>query len=231
MTYQPPPNPYGSAPHPPGYGLPPQPGGARLQPPARNNRALIWIIGGVVSVLVLCGGGIAVAAYAYGRFLDDAPARPAPGATFPGDGPRYGAPSPTPRGAVDLKLGETLVLTDDEGARVEITVANAKARRKGCSRYATPPDDGGYLVADATVHVVEGPFELRPYAFGFLAPDSSTRDNDGSAGSGCGNPLDSVTLRAGDKRRGQLVFDVWPGKGHITFQEAGGEIAGKWRVG
>ncbi|MEU7982142.1 DUF4352 domain-containing protein [Micromonospora sp. NPDC049081] len=225
--YPPPPG----APVPPGYPLGPPPGG--------SSGKKVWIvIGIVVAVLVLlCCGGIVVAAVVGGSRANEAAddwerSLPTPGATaaptLPGGRPSA-APSSTGDETFNLKAGETLVISDDDGT-IEITVRSFSTSTKGCRSFAPPPDKGMYLIADVTATVTKGTASINPFYFQWVADNGTTVNGLAGALSGCGGDmLDSgSSIPAGSKRSGAVVFDVADKKGVVEYQHRF-EAAGSWK--
>jgi hypothetical protein len=242
QAYPGPPSYYGTPA--PGTAIPgaPQYGPPTPAPP-KSNRTLAFVIAGVVALLVLCvGGGIAVA-LAANRLADrakEATARP----TFdPFDQPLpTGGPTPSTYPSPDekdetpevqeLKLGETLVLHNENGDEYEVRVSNTAFRTKPCDPYALKPKNGGYLIADVSVAVKTGRADVSPFDFEFVTPSNVSMDNTAGASSACGNDLASIRgLKAPGKRAGQLVFDVPKAKGVVIVKTSTGEMAGAWTIG
>ncbi|MFI9642064.1 DUF4352 domain-containing protein [Micromonospora sp. NPDC051925] len=225
-----------------GAGYPPPPGGPGapgypLGPPqpAPSSGTKVWIIIGVVVavVLLLCCGGIVAAVVAGGRTANEAAdeierSLPTPGATtapaLPGD-----KPSSTDDETFNMKAGETLVISDDDGT-IEITVRSFSTSSKGCRSFAPPPDKGMYLIADVTATVTKGTASINPFYFQWVADDGTTVNGLAGALSGCGGDmLDSgSSIRAGSKRSGAVVFDVADKKGAVEYQHKF-EAAGSWK--
>ncbi|WP_425413615.1 DUF4352 domain-containing protein [Micromonospora inyonensis] len=127
-----------------------------------------------------------------------------------------------------MKVGDTLVITDDEGT-VEITITRFTTSNKGCRSFAPDPDEGLYLIADVTVRVIKGTASVNPFYFEWVAEDGKTANGLVGALSGCGTPLSSgVNLRTGSKRSGTVVFDVADRKGVVEYQH-NFEAAGSWK--
>ncbi|WP_431920373.1 hypothetical protein [Micromonospora wenchangensis] len=227
---------------PPGAGYPPPPGGPGypLGPakPAGSSARNVWIVVGLVVALVvlLCCGGIIALVVAGGRQADDAarefePSPPTPGVTaapgLPGD-PPSAAPSSTDE-AFNLRAGQTLVISDDDGT-IEITVRSFSTSTKGCRSFAPPPNKGMYLIADVTATVTKGTSSINPFYFQWVADDGTTVNGLAGAFSGCGGDLlDSGSgIPAGSKRAGSVVFDVADKNGVVEYQHKF-KAAGSWK--
>jgi hypothetical protein len=231
--------PYLGQPQPPYPGQPlvGEPLGAPVAPPRKGGNTMLLVLSGVVALFVLCCGGGATGVYLMRDQFADSLARPSPSPTrasprpiepFPSDLPSLPA-APTQE-TEDLKPGQTLVVTSDEGDEVEVTVS-APRNRKDCGAYSKPKS-GAYLIVDVTVQVTKGRGTISPYDFTFLLPDSTTTDAAGGRVTDCGKDLDyGNNMRAGTKRSGQLVFDVKPAKGQIVYKTRSREIAGSWKIG
>ncbi|MFJ8689236.1 DUF4352 domain-containing protein [Micromonospora wenchangensis] len=233
-----PPVPGGSYP-PPGGGYPPQPGGPGYPlGPAKSGGSSsrnVWIVIGLVVALVvlLCCGGIIALMVAGGNKADEAarefePSLPTPGVTaapgLPGDPPS----SPTDE-SFNLKAGQTLVISDDDGT-IEITVRSFSTSTKGCRSFAPPPNKGFYLIADVTATVTKGTSSINPFYFQWVADDGTTVNGLAGAFSGCGGDLlDSGSgIPAGSKRSGSVVFDVADKNGVVEYQHKF-KAAGSWK--
>lgn len=190
----------------------------------------------VAVVLLLCCGGIVAAVVAGGKKADEAAEEferslPTPDVTrapaLPGDRPSA-APSSTDE-TFNLKAGETLVISDDDGT-IEITVRSFTTSSKGCRSFAPPPDKGMYLIADVTATVTKGTASINPFYFQWVADDGTTVNGLAGALSGCGGDmLDSGSnIRAGSKRSGAVVFDVADKSGAVEYQHKF-EAAGSWK--
>jgi hypothetical protein len=244
VTYPPPeqPQPYSGPPYgeqQPQYHAAPQYG--VQPPPGKGSRTWIWIAAAVVTLLVLCiGGGVALVLSAR-HYSEETASAPLvtpepfdesgePWFTPDDDVPELDLDEQVPEPEV-LRLGETLVITGNKGDAFEVVVKNKKFRKKGCDPYSPKSENGGYLIADVTVTVTKGKADVSPFDFDLVTPDGTTMDNSGGIRSQCGNDLDYVQdLKAGSKRRGQLVFDVGSPKGEITYK-VDGAVAGSWKVG
>ncbi|MEU7619078.1 hypothetical protein AB0M91_29395 [Micromonospora rifamycinica] len=228
-----------------GAGYPPPPGGPGGPgyqwgpPPAASSGKKVWIIIGVVVavVLLLCCGGLVVAAVAGGQKANEAieegeRSLPTPDITrvpvLPGDRPSAG-PSSTDDETFNLRAGETLVISDDDGT-IEITVRSFTTSSKGCRSFAPPPNKGMYLIADVTATVTKGTASINPFYFQWVADDGTTVNGLAGALSGCGGDmLDSGSgMRAGSKRSGAVVFDVADKSGAVEYQHKF-EAAGSWK--
>ncbi|MGC5661224.1 hypothetical protein ACN261_12610 [Micromonospora sp. WMMD723] len=237
-----PPPPGGGYPPPPGGGYPPPPGGPGypLGPakPAGSSARNVWIVVGLVVALVvlLCCGGIIALMVVGGKQSDDAgreyrPSVPTPGVTaapgLPGD-PPSAAPSSTDQ-AFNLRAGQTLVISDDDGT-IEITLRSFSTSTKGCRSFAPPPNKGMYLIADVTATVTKGTSSINPFYFQWVADDGTTVNGLAGAFSGCGGDLlDSGSgIPAGSKRAGSVVFDVADKNGVVEYQHKF-KAAGSWK--
>ncbi|MFI6825047.1 hypothetical protein ACIBJE_29475 [Micromonospora sp. NPDC050187] len=158
--------------------------------------------------------------------------RPTEDRPFGATVPTTAAPQPSNSGkdgeTFNMKVGDTLVITDDEGT-VEIMISRFTTSNKGCRSFAPDPDEGMYLIADVTVRVTKGTASVNPFYFEWVAQDGKTANGLVGALSGCGTPLSSgVNLRTGSKRSGTVVFDVADKKGVVEYQH-NFEAAGSWK--
>ncbi|MFB9547168.1 DUF4352 domain-containing protein [Micromonospora sagamiensis] len=224
----------------PGLPLPPSTGSGG------KSTALIVILVVVGLVLLCCVGGVVLALAS-----DDSASRdtglgrastprnssaplvqPTDDRPFGAAAPTTAVPQPSSSGkdgeTFNMKVGDTLVITDDEGT-VEITITRFTTSNKGCRSFAPDPDEGLYLIADVTVRVTKGTASVNPFYFEWVAQDGKTANGLVGALSGCGTPLSSgVNLRTGSKRSGTVVFDVADRKGVVEYQH-NFEAAGSWK--
>ncbi|MEV0330478.1 DUF4352 domain-containing protein [Micromonospora echinospora] len=210
-----------------------------------KSTALIVILVTVVLLLLCCVGGVVLALAGddsasqntgIGRASSGSSSgplvRPTEDRPFGATVPTTAAPQPSNSGkdgeTFNMKVGDTLVITDDEGT-VEITVTRFTTSNKGCRSFAPDPDEGMYLIADVTVRVTKGTASVNPFYFEWVAQDGKTANGLVGALSGCGTPLSSgVNLRTGSKRSGTVVFDVADKKGVVEYQH-NFEAAGSWK--
>ncbi|WP_036374085.1 DUF4352 domain-containing protein [Micromonospora sp. ATCC 39149] len=251
-AYQPGPEaaypPVSGTPYPPPGGPYPPPGGPYapgpgypLGPPLpakKSSKKPIIIIVVVVAVLALlcCVGGIVAlvaganeAAKEAERQLPTAPRVTTAPSGLPTADPTSPSSSAPPDGETfNMKAGETLVITDDEGT-LEITVLRFRTSAKGCKSYSPDPDKGLYLIADVTATVKKGKMSINPFYFQWVAEDGTTANGIAGALAGCGDLLDSgVNLREGSKRTGSVTFDVANKNGALEYRHEL-EIAGSWK--
>ncbi|MFJ6199778.1 DUF4352 domain-containing protein [Micromonospora sp. NPDC092111] len=231
-----------------GAGYPPAPGGPGApgyplgppQPAAPSSNRKTWVIIGVVVAvaLLLCCGGVIAAVVAGGKKANEAAQEierslPTPDTTvapaLPGDKPSSSPSSTAGDETFNMKPGDTLVISDDDGT-IEITVRGFSTSTKGCRSFAPPPDKGMYLIADVTATVTKGKASINPFYFQWVADDGTTVNGLAGALSGCGGDmLDSGSnIRAGSKRSGAVVFDVADKKGVVEYQHKF-EAAGSWK--
>ncbi|GIJ25852.1 hypothetical protein Vqi01_10140 [Micromonospora qiuiae] len=240
-------------PYSPGGGYPPSgpypPGGpgAPLGPPqpvggGGGRKVLIVVIVVAVVALLCCVGGIVALVAATKQAADQVsealpmptvsyePPAPATSAPAPGTPPSPAAPTtPGNRGETfDMKPGDTLVITDDDGT-IEVTVTKFRTVTEACRSFAPKPEKGRYLIAEVTAKVTKGTGSINPFYFEWVADDGTTVNGLVGALSGCGDPLGSGNdLRTGSKRSGTVVFDVADAKGTLEYRHLF-ETAGSWK--
>ncbi|MFG3699530.1 DUF4352 domain-containing protein [Micromonospora sp. NPDC047620] len=213
----------------PGYPLgPPQP----VAPPNNKKKTVLIIaIVAVVLTLLCCVGGIAAVVAGADKAKDDLEkALPTPATTkvAPGGAPATSAAPGKDDETYNMKPGDTLVLSDDEGT-LEVTVTRFTTASKGCREYAPDPDKGMYLIAHVTATVTKGKGSINPFYFEWVASDGTTTNGLASALSGCGDTLSSGNnLREGSKRTGTVVFDVRNKNGALEYKHKF-ESAGSWK--
>jgi hypothetical protein len=199
--------------HPPSFGSPPaspppEPRGHVVA--AQTNRTRLWILAAVAVVAVLVAGTVYLLTGGSSAAEQGSASVPA-----------------------ELKIGDSVQLTNSYGDRVEITVESAKVRTT-CGASARKPETGGYLVAEVTVEVTSGRATVRSTDFDFGAGGWPHRDL-GPEFTGCGGTALGTMENAGDgtKRRGVLVFDVSPAEGRIAYHVSSGTtpLGAQWKVG
>ncbi|MCX4474488.1 DUF4352 domain-containing protein [Micromonospora sp. NBC_01655] len=211
----------GAAPGGPGYPIGPVP------PTKSSKKPIIIIIAVVAAVLALlcCIGGVV----ALGKGVDEAAKeaeRQLPGPVET-SGPSSSS-TPANGETFNLKAGQTLVITDDEGT-LEITVLRFRTSTKGCKAYSPEPDKGLYLIADVTATVKKGNMSINPFYFQWVGDDGSTENGISGAFAGCGDLLDSgVNLREGSQRSGSVTFDVADKNGAMEYRHKL-KTAGSWK--
>jgi hypothetical protein len=213
--------------------------------PAKKNTTplILAIVGGLV--VLCCGGGVVAAIANSGddpsptptaaaprvKTADPTKADPTPAEPDPTEGPDAPADTET----FDMKVGSTLVVKSDDGDRHDVTVRSFTTFKKGCSSFSPEPDNGMYLVVDVLVNVVTGTASVNPLHFTWVGEDGTTDTGIGGGFSGCAkNRLDSQNdLRAGQKRAGQIVFDVASTKGAVEYSSGAftGKTMGSWKAG
>ncbi|MCM0678285.1 DUF4352 domain-containing protein [Micromonospora phytophila] len=219
--------PYAGMPGGPGYPL-----GAPQPVPSPNKKKTILIVAIVAAVLALlcCVGGIAAIVAGANKAADEVDkALPTPRVTVGVPGaPATSSPAENDGETFNMKPGDTLVLSDDDGT-VEITVTKFTTATKGCKSYSPKPSKGVYLIANVSATVTKGKGSINPFYFEWVAADGTTVNGLASALSGCGDTLSSGNnLRVGSKRSGTVVFDVADKNGALEYQHKF-ETAGSWK--
>jgi hypothetical protein len=129
-----------------------------------------------------------------------------------GGGPQTGAVNSddAPGGPVTAAIGQTITLTNtllNTTDKVEITLTDPRqaSNDPGSSGF-NKPSNGVYLVVMATIVCTEGTYIASPFDFTFVAADGTVHDPTFTLGF---EPhLDSITLNAGQRTAGNVVFDV-----------------------
>ncbi len=203
-----PPQQYG--PPPAGF-YPPQP------PPKKSNTGKI-ILGVVGGLLGLCVLGSVISAVAGD---DSGTTGTPPKAQAADTGQPAGKPGDEPapkkeaeKSTFNVAVGSTLTL-DEGGGVQDWTLVSAKYR-KSCGGLGDA-EKGGFLIVDVRVTQKEGTGSVNPLFFNYVSDDGTTQDSLSGAFSGCEkDSLDATnSLRAGQKRSGQVVFDVASAKESI----------------
>jgi hypothetical protein len=136
---------------------------------------------------------------------------------------------PSAPAQLNLKPGTAATVPVDDGT-VRVTVRSLKSRTKGCGEVPTPPEQGRFVVAEILIEVVDGEFSFGGGEFQWFADDGTVADL--AAFTGCTtSPLQGANgLPAGQKRAGQMVFDVKPAGGVLGFSpDLSGVPIASWR--
>lgn len=190
-----------------------------------TGRILLIVAG---SFLGLCLMGIAASA---GRSQDDPPAsvkQAAPAAK--GNDKPAPAKKPEKRSTFDVPVGTTLTLDTDDNVQ-EWTVS-APRYRTSCGGIGEA-DNGGFLIVDVKMLQKEGTGSVNPLFLNFVSDDGTTANSMSGAFSGCEkNSLDSSnSLRPGQKRAGQVAFDVASEQGSVELTPGlGSDTVGSWKI-
>ncbi|GAA0529054.1 hypothetical protein GCM10010172_07110 [Paractinoplanes ferrugineus] len=153
-----------------------------------------------------------------------APAAPVPASQAPS-----AAVSPSASAQLGLKPGTAATVPVQDGT-VRVTVRSLKTRKTACGADWDPPANGVFVIADVLVEVTSGEFSFSGGEFQWLADDGTTADLAGFTGCTT-SPLQGANgLPAGQKRAGQLVFDVKSTAGTLGFSpDLSGVPAASWR--
>jgi hypothetical protein len=130
----------------------------------------------------------------------------------------------------DLKVGSVLTLTSGDDVQ-EWTLTSFKFRQS-CGGLSQAKH-GGYLIIDVRVVQKSGTGSVNPLFLDFVATDGTTEDSMSGMFSGCeqNDPDSTNGLRAGQKRVGQVTFDVVSPSGAIELTPGLGEdTAGSWKL-
>jgi hypothetical protein len=138
-------------------------------------------------------------------------------------------PSPSAPAQLNLKPGTAVTVPVDDGM-VRVTVKSLKTRTKACSADWDPPENGVFVIAYVLLEVVEGEFSFSGGEFQWLADDGETTDLAGFTGCTT-SPFHGVNgLPAGQKRAGQIVYDVKSSAGSLGFSpDLSGVAVASWR--
>jgi hypothetical protein len=201
---------------PPGY--PPMsapPGYPVLPPPPAKKSNTGLIVGIIVGVVVLlCIGGIAAVVALRGLSTTSNPTA-AGSSTAPQGGittPAHTTSAPTPTGETyNMGLGDGVKVTDGSD-QWTVSVLGAHWFPKSCGASGTGTDP--VLVVDVAFEVLQGKGSLNTL-FDFTYVDSTGADSTSTGFTFCANPTldDTFDLPAGQKRTGQVDFEVPSGKG------------------
>jgi hypothetical protein len=212
------------------YGAPPPMFPVYPAPKKSNPWKAIGIAAAVV--LAVCVGGSVIAAVAGSgpeprtAVLADGAGQSAAEDDAPADKAADGN-----QGQFDLTLGTKVVVR--EGSTTQnVTVKSFKTHKAACNQFFPGPDNGMFIVVDVQVEAVKGSVPVNALNFTWVAEDGNTSNSLDGAFSGCDkNHLDAADVRAGQKRAGQIVFDVASAKGAVEFK-AGlfAETAASWKV-
>ncbi|MFG1948413.1 DUF4352 domain-containing protein [Nonomuraea sp. NPDC048826] len=204
-----------------GYGPPPPP------PPRKSNLALILVLA-IGLPLLLLGGCAAVlltlASSDAGR-TPVATDTATPEDEAPTQDPSQD-PSPEPSGDEQpvqggkAALGETLTLTGFEGAEVAVTVEKLIAPATPENEYIKPKAGHRLVAVQVTLaNQAQSPYEDAPYNGARLIDAEDQQHSPAYHDVREGQSLaGSVTVSAGDKRKGLIVFELPDGAEPATFQ-------------
>jgi cell division septation protein DedD len=137
---------------------------------------------------------------------------------------------PAPAAQLNLKPGTAATVPTDDGT-VRVTVRSLKAQKKACGADYDPPENGVFVIADVLIEVIDGEFSFSGGEFQWLAEDGTVADT--TTFTGCTpSPLQGVNgLPAGQKRAGQIVFDVKSKAGSLGFGPDLNAVAvASWRM-
>ncbi len=229
MSDYPPPSPGAYPPQPP-----PPPEGPEPPGEGMSTRAKV-ILGTVAAVIVLVGIGVAVGG---GDDHDETSTVETTTTAEPDDAETTERPTTTeeptttttqPEGPPTLAIGETLhfsVTTDfddiefsDTASEVDVTLANPATFTEEPVEFGSEPQNGVFLVLDATVVVApdaDGTYSAGPFEFKFVAADGTAADT--AFALGFEPELPTINLSAGQRVAGKIVFDINPA------QQAGAKI-------
>ena len=241
--YGPPPQPYqppaGYPPpqqYQPGYGPPPNvppmlPFGP--PPPKKTWTPAAIIAVSVAGVALLCGG---IAALTDSGSKDSGSTASVttkkPGVTAAAE-KAAPADNPTPGGAFNVVLGSTITADDGNGNIIEATLRSVRAVKKTCSSIDNGPENGLYVIVNVLVVQKKGKGSVNPLDFTFVADDGTSNNELTGGFSGCEKPsLDAADLRAGQKRAGEMAFDVNSKKGSLEWAPGGigADTVGSWKT-
>jgi hypothetical protein len=109
------------------------------------------------------------------------------------------------QGPATAAIGQTITLTDSSTS-VTITLANAKQYTSNPNNSFDQPQNGVYVVVNATIVCTKGTYDVNPVNFKFVGGDGSAYDP--GIAVGFDPMLNLVTLNPGQKSVGNIVFDV-----------------------
>ena len=130
-------------------------------------------------------------------------------------------------------VGTKVSVGDDDGTiDADVTVVSAKTYRSGRGALADAPEHGRYLVVEVLVTVKAGTLSYNPFDWSYQHPDGTTYSyGQGNAiFAGFEPRFDSGDLKAGQKTRGLITFDVKYAKGGIIQYSPGQSTIASWLV-
>ncbi|WP_307875033.1 DUF4352 domain-containing protein [Frankia nepalensis] len=146
-----------------------------------------------------------------------APATAVPGA--PADCKQVGVPAGAPPAGV-LDIGQTGTVegedySDEVIYKAQITLHGICTTTSAVRSYGDPPENGLFVIANFTVQMISGQANVFGIHFFGLAEDGSRYD---ATYTEVGSMLNADDLKAGQKVRGNIVFDV-PQDVHLVYWE------------
>ena len=196
MSYDPSPQQPQYSPPPPGYGPPPQPpagwGPAPLAPPKKKSK-LPWILGGLLAVLLLCGGGLVACTAFVGDSVND-------------------AVNEVNDNAAGKNAVETGLNQPARDGKFEFTVTTVKCGATSVgSDLLSEKAQGEYCLVDVTVkNIGDVPQMFDGSSQKAFDAKGAEYSHDGVAEmyANEGNATFLETINPGNQVKGRLVFDV-----------------------
>lgn len=132
----------------------------------------------------------------------------------------------------NASIGQAIHITDSSGLSADVTLEGVTYATAGTGAIAQPPQNGQYAVADVLVQDNAGQYPFNPLYFKYQTSDGTTYDSfsGNSVTAGFDPTLSSGTLNAGQKTRGNIVFDVKSKGGLIQVTDPLGQVVGQWTV-
>jgi hypothetical protein len=210
----------------PPVGYPPAPYGLPPAPPPKK-----WGAGKIVLVVFASISAFCLGAAVLGSFTDPDETETSSAPDAAAAKPTKGKVKPKPKkvSKFDMKVGTTLTRTDGDDVQ-EFTLTSFQYR-ESCG--GAMPENGGYLVVEIKTVQRAGTGSINPLYFDFVSDEGASENSFSGMFSGCDpNDLDSTnSLRAGQKRSGQVVFDVASPEGSIELTPGlGADTIGSWRL-
>ncbi|SHG11274.1 hypothetical protein [Streptoalloteichus hindustanus] len=132
----------------------------------------------------------------------------------------------------------TPVTVHERRAEYVVTVSDIRPNVPAPNQFDRPTDGGVFLTAQVEFAVSEAADPIPVFAsatrFKFVYADGTTNNTAHAGFSIPGRKLDTLTLAAGQKTNGMIVFEVDPNRlagARIQVDDRGGAPAGYWTVG
>jgi hypothetical protein len=227
-------------------GQPMQPG--QMGQPAKRKFPVGVIIAVVAVIVLCCGGGTIFGIVEYNSHKNDnktggSTATGGGGGAVAGGGGTTGTGGASPNGGgtstpgggdntQDLKMGDSVTVTDEDGSTMSVTVSSVKYRTTGCDtgefNLSDPQKGDAYVVIDVTYNVTSGKGSYNPFDWSVVDSDGN-QSSEVSVFADCKPELGSSNSLHG-KRHGLVVVEVKTGveHGQVIYSTPLGDDSASW---
>jgi hypothetical protein len=132
--------------------------------------------------------------------------------------------------AKNLAVGAGLKVTDGNGGSAFVTVESITYSNAGTGLLAQKSANGLYAVVNVLVQDDAGKYDTNPFYVKFQAADGTTYDafSGNALTAGFDPQLSAGTLNAGQKTRGNVVFDIKAKGGLVQVTDSLFQVIGQW---